>query len=89
MTIVCPHCNDRVAIEEGIYPKRFPTPVLAKAMADIIATSVPGRWRSTRLACCANSMSLGLTTISGLIMISPIRVRVGDNDLEITRYTIS
>lgn len=27
----------RMAIEEGIYPKRFPTPVLAKAMTDIIS----------------------------------------------------
>jgi quinone-modifying oxidoreductase subunit QmoC len=45
-TVMCPaqikitdvmYSLKRMAIEEGIYPKRFPTPVLAKAMADIIA----------------------------------------------------
>jgi len=45
-TVLCPslikitdvmYSLKRMAIEEGIYPKRFPTPVLAKAMADIIA----------------------------------------------------
>jgi len=45
-TVMCPaqikitdvmYSLKRMAIEERIYPKRFPTPVLAKAMADIIA----------------------------------------------------
>lgn len=45
-TVMCPsqikitdvmYSLKRMAIEEGIYPAKFPTPVLAKAMADIIA----------------------------------------------------
>ena len=59
--------------------------------ASLCSSMTMAFWMPTRAKSWATNGSrrLGLTTISGLIITSPMRVRVGESDFATTRYTIS
>ena len=88
-TVMCPaqikitdvmYSLKRMAIEEGIYPKRFPTPVLAKAMADIIAKNGRNSEMGVVMEMSLKTNPMGLLKMApmGLALMSRGRMEIKD-----------
>jgi quinone-modifying oxidoreductase, subunit QmoC len=88
-TVMCPaqikitdvmYSLKRMAIEEGIYPKGFPTPVLAKAMADIIAKNGRNSEMGVVMEMSMKTNPLGLLKMApmGLALILKGRMEIKD-----------
>jgi hypothetical protein len=73
----------RMAIEEGIYPKRFPTPVMAQTMADMIADT--GRnaemWLVLKMSLKTNPLGLMKMAPTGLKLFTRGRMKITSDSI--------
>jgi len=88
-TVMCPaqikitdvmYSLKRMAIEEGIYPKRFPTPVLAQAMADIISRNGRNSEMGVVMEMCLKTNPMGLLKMApmGMALLQRGRMEIKD-----------